>query len=134
MKVFLVATTLSLVPMQPIVRGPSAHASLMDALSLAEFLATFGVLCEASVLRVEELQRAAARPLGSATLRNMYMALLRCVLLEKVNAGYCIHLNFMPADHVVVHLSCPFRCNNEFKCVTHWTACRLHGALIMVVL
>jgi hypothetical protein len=56
----------------------------MDALSLAEFLATFGVLCEAPVLALDEVQQAAARPLASGALQQMYMALLRCVLLEKV--------------------------------------------------
>ncbi len=65
-------------------RSPSAHASLMDALAISEFLAAFGVLCEAAVLGLVDIQRAVARPLASSVLAKAYMSLLRCVLLEKV--------------------------------------------------
>lgn len=71
---------------QPVVTGAGAHASLMDALAVAEFLAAFGDLCEAPVLSLAAVQRAAARPLGAGgALGALYAALLRCVLLEKVS-------------------------------------------------
>ncbi len=70
-----------------VVSSPSAHASLMDALAVSEFLAAFGVLCEAAVLRLPDIQKAAARPLSSPTLSKLYMSLLRCVLLEKVHSA-----------------------------------------------
>ncbi|BDA50716.1 probable tyrosine-protein kinase BAZ1B at N-terminal half [Coccomyxa sp. Obi] len=70
--------------LEVVVSSPSALASLMDALAISEFLAAFGVLCEAAVLRLPDIQKAAARPLSSPTLSKLYMSLLRCVLLEKV--------------------------------------------------
>lgn len=54
---------------QPVVEGRSAHASLMDALAVAEFLAAFGVLCEASVLRLQQVQ-------------TRLLSVLPCVLLR----------------------------------------------------
>ena len=69
---------------QPVAAGPHAHAALMDALAVAEFLACFGAACEAPPLALAEVQRAAARPLGGGgSLAALYTALLRCVLLEK---------------------------------------------------
>jgi hypothetical protein len=42
--------------LQAVVTGTAAHGSLMDALAVAEFLACFGVLCEAPVLGLGPLQ------------------------------------------------------------------------------
>lgn len=70
--------------LQPLMRDPSAHSCLMNALAVAEFLATFGVLCEASRLSLRDLQRAASSLAHSSALAQLYASLLRCVLLEKV--------------------------------------------------
>ena len=72
--------------MQPLMREPSAHACLMNVLAVSEFLATFGVLCEASRLSLQEVQQAAASFSHSSALAQLYASLLRCVLLEKVHA------------------------------------------------
>jgi hypothetical protein len=76
--------------MQPLVREPSAHACLMNALAVSEFLATFGVLCEASRLNLAELQLAASSLDHASVLAQLYTSLLRCVLLEKVR-GWSAH-------------------------------------------
>ena len=65
-------------------RETSAHACLMNALAVSEFLATFGVLCEASKLSLQELQQAASSLSSKSALAQLYSSLLRCVLLEKV--------------------------------------------------
>lgn len=67
------------------VRESSAHACLMNALAVSEFLATFGVLCEANRLSFRELQRAATSLAHSSALAQLYTSLLRCVLLEKAS-------------------------------------------------
>lgn len=86
---------------QVVVRSPSAHASLMDALAISEFLAAFGVVCEAAVLGLADVQKSVARPLTSSVLSKAYMSLLRCVLLEKVHftehiAGCLFYLSSVP--------------------------------------
>ena len=68
-------------------RETSAHACLMNALAVSEFLATFGVLCEASKLSLRELQQAAASLSSKSALAQLYSSLLRCVLLEKVRSA-----------------------------------------------
>ncbi len=68
-------------------RDPSAHTCLMNALAVSEFLATFGVLCEANRLSLRDLQQAASSLAHSSALAQLYASLLRCVLLEKV----CLH-------------------------------------------
>ena len=65
-------------------RDPSAHTCLMNALAVSEFLATFGVLCEANRLTLRDLQQAASSLAHSSALAQLYASLLRCVLLEKV--------------------------------------------------
>ena len=67
-------------------RDPSAHTCLMNALAVSEFLATFGVLCEASRLSLRDLQQAASSLAHGSTLAQLYASLLRCVLLEKVGS------------------------------------------------
>ena len=69
---------------QALMRETSAHACLMNALAVSEFLATFGVLCEASKLSLRELQQAASSLSSKSALAQLYSSLLRCVLLEKV--------------------------------------------------
>ena len=97
--------------MQPLVREPNAQACLMNALAVSEFLATFGVLCEASRLSLTELQQAASSLDHAAVLAQLYTSLLRCVLLEKVrgwsaydNLQYSkintIYLPLVPSRHV----------------------------------
>ncbi|KAK9821961.1 hypothetical protein WJX81_005263 [Elliptochloris bilobata] len=68
---------------QPAVREERARGALLDALAVVEFLAAFGAACEARPLRLGELQAAAAWPLDSPTLPELYQALLRCVLIEQ---------------------------------------------------
>ena len=75
--------------MQPLMRDSSAHACLMNALAVSEFLATFGVLCEASRLSLRDLQQAASSLSRSSALAQLYASLLRCVLLEKVSPQSC---------------------------------------------
>ncbi len=74
--------------MQPLMRDPSAHTCLMNALAVSEFLATFGVLCEANRLSLRDLQQAASSLAHSSALAQLYASLLRCVLLEKVSVHY----------------------------------------------
>lgn len=75
--------------MQPLMREPSAHACLMNALAVSEFLATFGVLCEANRLSLQELQQAVSSLSHTSALAQLYTSLLRCVLLEKASQRYC---------------------------------------------
>jgi len=72
--------------MQATARDESARGALLDALAVVEFLAAFGAACEARPLRLGELQAAAAWPLDSPTLPELYQALLRCVLIEQARA------------------------------------------------
>ncbi|KAK9824389.1 hypothetical protein WJX72_009931 [[Myrmecia] bisecta] len=65
----------------------SQWGPLMDALTVVEFLRSFGRVCEAHPLSLAELQHAAAWPLDSPKLVQLYMALLRCILLEQVGQG-----------------------------------------------
>ncbi len=67
-------------------RDERARGALLDALGVVEFLAAFGAACEARPLRLGELQAAAAWPLDSPTLPELYQALLRCVLIEQARA------------------------------------------------
>jgi len=67
-------------------RDERARGALLDALGVVEFLAAFGAACEARPLRLGELQAAAAWPLDSPTLPELYQALLRCVLIEQACA------------------------------------------------
>ena len=79
----LVPTICHLMHAQALMRERSAHACLMNALAVSEFLATFGVLCEASKLSLRELQQAASSLSSKSALAQLYSSLLRCVLLEK---------------------------------------------------
>ena len=83
---------------QALMRETSAHACLMNALAVSEFLATFGVLCEASKLSLQQLQQAASSLSSKSALAQLYSSLLRCVLLEKVGS--------IPADELSVLHHC----------------------------
>lgn len=71
----------------PMVTGRGALQSLMDALSVVEFLSTFRTECEARVVSLEMLYKAVVWPTENDILQELYISLLRCVLLDQVYFG-----------------------------------------------
>lgn len=70
--------------MQPGISAEAAKTALYDALSVVDFLTIFGASFEAAPLTLLEVQQAVAFPLDTAHLPHLYIALLRCLLLEAV--------------------------------------------------
>ncbi|CAD7702456.1 unnamed protein product [Ostreobium quekettii] len=68
----------------PIMEGEAQLAGLMDGLAVVEFLSTFREECEVKALGLPELNHTVAWPLDGDSLAELYMALLRCVLLDQV--------------------------------------------------
>lgn len=68
----------------PLVSGKEALQSLMDALSVIEFLSTFRTECEAKVISLEMLYKAVTWPTENDILPELYISFLRCVLLDQV--------------------------------------------------
>ena len=71
--------------MQPGVRTDAARTALWDALAVMDFITIFGASFEAAPLTLLELQQAAAFPLDTDHLAHLYIALLRCLLIEAVS-------------------------------------------------
>ena len=67
------------------VEGQEACASLQDAIAVVEFLAAFGEQCQIPPLSLHDLHSAAAWPLDSPALVQLYTALLRCILQDQVS-------------------------------------------------
>ena len=65
--------------------GQEACASLQDAISVVEFLATFGAQCGIDPLGLHDLHAAAAWPLHTPGLVQLYTALLRCILQDQAS-------------------------------------------------
>jgi hypothetical protein len=59
--------------------------SLMDALAVAEFLATFAAVCGAPLLNLAQLQQAAAWPLDGPELFETYSSLVKYLLAQWVS-------------------------------------------------
>ena len=70
---------------QAVVEGQEACASLQDAIAVVEFLAAFGEQCQIAPLSLHDLHSAAAWPLDSPALVQLYTALLRCILQDQVS-------------------------------------------------
>ena len=58
--------------------------ALFDALSVVDFITTFGASIEAPALSLLDVQQMAAFPLDTPLLGQCYVALLRCLLREAV--------------------------------------------------
>jgi hypothetical protein len=59
--------------------------SLMDALAVAEFLATFAAVCGAPLLNLAQLQQAVAWPLDGPELFETYSSLVKYLLAQWVS-------------------------------------------------
>jgi hypothetical protein len=62
--------------------------SLMDALAVAEFLATFAAVCGAPLLNLAQLQQACAWPLDGPELFETYSSLVKYLLAQWVSQLY----------------------------------------------
>ena len=71
--------------MQPGTGDAMSMTALFDALSVVDFVTTFGAAMEAPALSLLDVQQMAAFPLDSPLLGQCYIALLRCLLREAVS-------------------------------------------------
>lgn len=70
----------------PLVSGRVSVQAFMNALCVLEFLSTFRSECDVKEISLEELYRAVVWPLEDDTLSDLYIALLRCMLLDQVSS------------------------------------------------
>ncbi|KAF8056775.1 hypothetical protein HT031_006273 [Scenedesmus sp. PABB004] len=78
----LQATAAGPPPLQDVIRDERQLRSLMDALAVAEFLATFAPVCGAPHLNLGQLQQAAAWPLDGPELFELYSSLVKYLLAQ----------------------------------------------------
>eukprot|EP00879_Flechtneria_rotunda_P023010 GHRR01024322.1.p1 GENE.GHRR01024322.1~~GHRR01024322.1.p1 ORF type:complete len:526 (+),score=186.96 GHRR01024322.1:244-1821(+) len=78
----LQATAAGPPPLRDIVTGERTLHSLMDALAVAEFLATFSNVCGAPNLNLAQLQQAVAWPLDGPELFEVYTSLIKYLLAQ----------------------------------------------------
>lgn len=68
----------------PLVSGRVSVQAFMNALCVLEFLSTFRSECDVKEISLEELYRVVIWPLEDDILSDLYIALLRCMLLDQV--------------------------------------------------
>lgn len=73
--------------LQPGITSEAGKTALYDALSIVDFLTIFGASFEADPLSLLEVQQAVAFPLDTDHLSHLYIALLRCLLIEAVSSA-----------------------------------------------
>lgn len=78
--------------------------SLMDALAVSEFLATFSAVCGAPQLNLAQLQQAVAWPLDGPELFEVYTVLVKYLLAQWVSAMLDI-IYVSPVDSYCVSFS-----------------------------
>lgn len=69
--------------------------SLMDALAVSEFLATFSAVCGAPQLNLAQLQQAVAWPLDGPELFEVYTVLVKYLLAQWVSDGWALQISVL---------------------------------------